>query len=293
MSGPGSTVLAIGASGRFAGLIVPELARRGVRVRAFLRDAGKADAARANGAVEIAIGDLRDPESVRAAMEAVEGVFYIGPAFAEEETAFGLRAVAAAEGSGVRRFVFSSVMHPAVPLAHHGAKLPVEAALQGSRLAYTILQPAMFFQNFAPDWPRIIGGGRFGAPYSKGARIGLVDYRDVAEVAAIALTEDGLGCGSFELCGEPALDRHAIAQIISEVSGVPIEAAEQTPGQWLETTTPRATDRVKKLLADMFAYYDLHGFAGNSLALGAILGREPRRLRAYIGELESRRRQAA
>jgi hypothetical protein len=35
----------------------------------------------------------------------------------------------------------------------------------------------------------------------------------------------------------------------------------------------------------MFAHYDHHGLVGSSLTLRAILGREPRTLRAYFEEL--------
>ena len=136
MTGTKPTILVIGASGRFAGMVVSELARRSVTVRAFLRDPAKADTVRANGATEIAIGDLRDPERLHVALEGVDGVFYIRPHFLEDETVLGLRVVEAAEPAGARRFAFSSVMHPAIPLSHHRAKLPLEAALvQGSRLA--------------------------------------------------------------------------------------------------------------------------------------------------------------
>jgi uncharacterized protein YbjT (DUF2867 family) len=281
------TILAIGASGRFAGMVVPELARRGVTVRALLRDPGKADAVRANGATEIAIGNLRDLDSLDAALEGVDGVFYLGPLFAEDEAAFGPKVVEAAERAGVRRFAFSSVLHPAIPLSHHTAKLPVEAALQGSRLAYAILQPAVFFQNLAPMWPQVRRTARLSAPYSRDVPIAFVDYRDVAEVAAIALTGDRLARGSFELCAEQGLDRRAIAAMMSDEAGHTIEAAEQTPQEWAGTTVFPGTDREKNLLVKMFAYYDAHGFAGNCLALTAILGREPRRLRDYIRELAS------
>jgi uncharacterized protein YbjT (DUF2867 family) len=281
-------ILAIGASGRFAGLVVPELARRGTTVRAFLRNSGKADAVRARGAAEIAIGDLRDRSCLDADMEGVDGVFHIGPLFAEDEAALGVGVVEAAERAGVRRFAFSSVMHPAIPLSHHAAKLPVEAALQGSGLAYAILQPAVFFQNLAPMWREALRTGRLSAPYSRKAPIGFVDYRDVAEAAAIALTGEQLAWGSFELCAEQRLDRNAIAAMMCEKAGIPVEAAEQTPEEWAATTTFPGTYREKALLAKMFAYYDLHGFAGNSLALTSVLGREPRRLGNYIGELASR-----
>ena len=86
MTGTKPTILAIGASGRFAGMVVSELARRSVTVRAFLRDPAKADTVRANGATEIAIGDLRDPDSLHVAMEGADRVFYIGPHFAADES---------------------------------------------------------------------------------------------------------------------------------------------------------------------------------------------------------------
>ena len=58
------TIWTVGVDGKFAGLVVPALASRGARVRGFIRDAGKADAARASGATEISGGDLHDPASM-------------------------------------------------------------------------------------------------------------------------------------------------------------------------------------------------------------------------------------
>ncbi len=59
--------LVVGATGRFAGLVVPALARRGVRPRGFVRTPEQADTARVNGAGEIVLGDLRDGASLKAA----------------------------------------------------------------------------------------------------------------------------------------------------------------------------------------------------------------------------------
>lgn len=51
-------VLMVGATGKFARSVVPELTKRGVTVRALLRDETKIDAAKKAGAQETAIGDL-------------------------------------------------------------------------------------------------------------------------------------------------------------------------------------------------------------------------------------------
>src|ERR1035441_9050024 len=85
-----STVLAVGAAGSFAGLVVPELARRAVNVRGLIRDARQGEAGRGPGAgggigaAEVAIGDLRDRASVDAALKGVGAVFYIAPAFIDD-----------------------------------------------------------------------------------------------------------------------------------------------------------------------------------------------------------------
>src|ERR1700674_561317 len=145
-----STILAIGAAGKFAGMVVPALTKRGARVRGLVTDAKQGDAVRSHGAAEVAVGDLRDETSVDAALKGVGAVFYIAPAFLPNEAAVGRHVVACAIGAGVRSFVFSSVIHPVLTeLENHAAKMPVEEALLVSDMEFVFLHPAMFFQNYA------------------------------------------------------------------------------------------------------------------------------------------------
>ena len=65
------TVLVVGASGKSAGLVVPALARRGAKIRAFLRKAEEAEAVLHAGAAEVAMGDLSEQSSVQRAMKGV------------------------------------------------------------------------------------------------------------------------------------------------------------------------------------------------------------------------------
>src|SRR5919109_791911 len=204
---PNPKILVIGAAGRTGGLVAQELARRGADVRALLRNRNAAAAAQANGASEIIIGDLRDPDSLKEAVAGADGVFHIGPAFAPDESEMGTAMVEAARRAGVRKFVFSSVIHPNnARLANHASKLPVEEAILMSRMEYTILYPATFYQNIAPAWEAIIRTGVFAEPFPKSVKLARVDYRDVAEVAAEALMGDRLAYGSFELCAGQMLN---------------------------------------------------------------------------------------
>ncbi|MFE0755367.1 NmrA family NAD(P)-binding protein [Inquilinus sp. NPDC058860] len=285
-----STILVIGAAGRFAGLVVPELARRGAVVRGLVRDDAKAAVARARGAAEIAFGDLRDRASLDAALLGVDGVFHIGPAFAPDEAELGVAMVEAAGRAEVRRFVFSSVIQATnTALANHASKIPVEAALHGSGMQYTILQPTNLMQNIGAAWPGVLAGGVFAEPFPRTARVARVDYRDVAEAAAIALTGDRLAYGSFELCADGLPDREEIAALMSAALGRPVRAEEPSFADWVAMAKPPYDSRQLALLEKVFAHYAAHGQPGNGLVARAVLGREPRSLRGFIEELAAGR----
>lgn len=276
-------VLSVGADGRFAGLVVPELIRRGASVRGLVHKPKNAREARNNGASEVVIGDLRDPQTLDSALKGVSRVFYIAPAFAPDEAQLGLNLISAARRAGVRRFVFSSAIHPTLELENHSAKIPVESALYSSGMEFVILQPATFFQIFDAAWPAILKTGVLAEPFSKTARIARVDFRDVAEVAALALLEDRLVFGTFELCADGMPSREDIARIMSDALGRAIQAAEPTFEEWAAKARP-PHDQMQPL-KKMYEFYGAQGAPGNSLTLRAILGRGPRTLRDYIAEL--------
>jgi uncharacterized protein YbjT (DUF2867 family) len=286
MTNDSSTILAIGAAGKFAGMIVPALTKRGARVRGFVKDANQGVAVRSHGAAEIAAGDLGDETSVDAALKGVGAVFYIAPAFLPNEAEVGRHVVASAIRAGVRRFVFSSVIHPVLTeLENHAAKIPVEEALLDSNMEFAFLHPAMFFQNYSQSWPNVLKTGVLAEPWSINTRFSRVDYRDVAEVVAIALTENRLNFGTFELCAEGHLNRTDVAQIMSEVLGRAITASKSDVPKNKDAARSGNEDSQNSAIRKMFRWYDSRGLLGNSLTLQAVLGREPRTLRAFFEDL--------
>jgi uncharacterized protein YbjT (DUF2867 family) len=254
-----------------------------------VRNKNKIDMAQQQGADEVVVGDLGDADSLYAAASEVEGVFHLNPAFSPNEADLGVAMVEAAKAAGVRKFVFSSVIHPSISaLSNHAAKRPVEEALCESGMQFTILQPTMFMQNFDSGWQTVMEKGRFALPYSKHAKASYVDYRDVAEVAAIAMTSDKLDFGTFELCDTGMVDRLELAGMMSEALDQPIDAGEPTFEEWAQTAhIPEGS--MREGMQKMYAHYDRYGFpGGNALILKAILGREPRPLRQYFYELANR-----
>ena len=60
-------IMMVGATGKYAGLVLPALKKRGATVRALVRNEEGARVAQELGADETAIGDLEDPASLSAA----------------------------------------------------------------------------------------------------------------------------------------------------------------------------------------------------------------------------------
>ncbi len=271
-------VLATGATGWVAQHVVSALVGAGHDVRAVVHDPAKAGIPLGLGAKETVQADLRNPASLDAALDGVDGAFLITPAFAPDATELGLALVEAAQRSGVRKLVYSGVYHPSLALENHASTLPIEAALYASDLDFTVLQPAMFLQGLDGAWGQARSSGALVMPWSKSSRMTYVDYRDVAEVAALAFSDERLSHGTFELAAGGMIDRTTLAELFSAASGIPI-TAQDVPAGALPSSLPAG-------LRAMFAEYDRHGFhGGNSLVLASILGRAPRSLEDYVTEL--------
>lgn len=189
--------------------------------------------------------------------------------------------VAAAQATGVHKFLFSSVIHLSIStMVNHAAKQPVEEAVYESGLDYTVLQPAMFMQTLAGAWAPTLESGQITMPYSKYSKMCFVDFRDVAEVAAKAFVDDALSRGTFELCSPGMVDREDLAKLISEALGRTITAGEVDTENWA-TTLPIPLGPLRDGLVAMDTHYNKFGLAGgNSLVLNTVLGRKPAHCRS-------------
>jgi uncharacterized protein YbjT (DUF2867 family) len=282
-------ILVIGASGYTGLAVIRALAIRGTSSRALIRDRAKADIVQAAGATEIAVGDLRDVDSVELAATGCDGIYFIGPRFMPEEAQVGRAIIDIAVRVGVQRFVYSGVYHPSIrDLLNHQVKVEVEDWLYRTDLEFTVLQPARFMHGpVLSSWSRIMSEGVYLDAFSPDRPMAFVDYDDVAEAAAIALTEPTLLRGTFELStGE--YTGHEVAAHISAALGRPVRAEQAALEDYEPAQGPAmANPYAREGFARLRQYYDDYGFrGGNTLVLETILGRKPTDFPAFVTRLQ-------
>ena len=277
-------ILVTGEAGKTGMEIIRTLAARGQRVRALARREAQAGALGQIGAHEIVAGDMLDEAVLARAARGVRAIYHICPNVHPGEAAIGQSIIAAARGAGVRLFVYHSVLHPQTEaMPHHWNKLRVEEMLFESGLPYTILQPAAYMQNVLAEQEAIVTQGIYRVPYSVQAPFSLVDLEDVAEAAAIVLTEPGHAGATYELCGPEALTPADIAAVWSAKLGRSVQAQQIAVEDWaLRAKAAGLSAYAVDALARMFRYYDQFGLWGNSRVLGHLLGRPPARFEAFV-----------
>lgn len=274
-------VLAVGAAGPSAGLVVSALAREGVEVCGLVHRSERAAEARRNGATEVAVADLNDRVALAQALVGIDAVFHIIPAFVTDEAATGVALVEVAAEAHISRFIFSSVYHPSLlDLSNHRDKMPAEQALFDSGMEYTILQPAMFMGQLDSVLQQATTSGVISGPYSASSRMAYVDYAEVAEVAAKSFTTDSFVNGVFELSGPGTYSREDLAAVLSDLLSRTVRAESSPPNLPAAAQIPPA---MREGLERMFAHYDRFGFSGgNSLVLSTMLGREATSVPEYL-----------
>jgi len=282
-----SLVLVTGASGKTGRAIIRALTCRGETVRALVHRPKQATALQELGAQEVVVSDLRDLTTMMSAARGVQAIYHICPNVHPDEVAVGENVITAAQAAGVERLVYHSVLHPQTEaMPHHWRKLRVEEKLFKSGRAYTILQPAAYMQNVLAYWKQIVEQGVYPVPYSVSARLSMVDLDDVAEAAAIVLTEPGHIGATYELTGPESLSQAEVAAILSQQLGRPVRAQTVPLDEWERKARDSGmSDYAIETLLKMFRYYDSFGLCGNPNILTWLLRRPATTFAAFVARI--------
>jgi uncharacterized protein YbjT (DUF2867 family) len=223
-------ILLTGATGVVGGELLPALLAEGHEIRALVRDPRKLGEHRVD--VQIALGDLGDPFSMRHAMRGVETVIHLAATIRDQpggtiEELNGLatmRLLRMAERAGVKRFVFFSAMGatPFQRTRFFRAKALAERAVTESELDTTVFAPSIVYR---PGDPWITLLHRLGmlpavpVSGSGAARYQPIWARDVARCVVAALDGGNPESPRFELAGPEVLSYDDIVERVLASNG--------------------------------------------------------------------------
>ncbi len=169
--------------------------------------------------VEVVIGDFEQASSLQWALTGIERAFLVSNS-SEGAEMQQLGFVKVAREVGLRHIVYLSRVNADKNstvrfLRAHGI---LEDAIASSGMAFTHLRPNYYMQGLLRFRASILSESRFAAPMD-GALVSMVDVRDIAAVAAAALTEDGHEGKTYDITGPDALTHGEVAAQLTQVLG--------------------------------------------------------------------------
>jgi uncharacterized protein YbjT (DUF2867 family) len=227
-------ILLTGATGVVGGELLPVLLAEGHQVRTLVRDPRRLGEHRVD--VQISLGDIGDPFSLRHAMRGVNTVIHLAATIRDQpggtiEELNGLateRLLRSAERAGVKRFVFFSAMGATAfqRTRFFRSKALAERAVRESPLDSTVFAPSIIYRPGDP-WitllqrfsllPAVPVSGSGHALYQP------IWARDVARCVVASLDpgtrRGGNPYGRYELAGPEVLSYDEIVELVIEASG--------------------------------------------------------------------------
>jgi uncharacterized protein YbjT (DUF2867 family) len=264
-------ILITGSGGTVGREVVRELAQAGKAVRAAYHSRPPT----APG-VQGARIDMTSGEGLDDAMRGIEALFLLAGEV-PDQVAAETRVVEAAKRAGVRRIVKLSVL-AAETEAYSFARIhrAVERAIESSGIPWTFLRPGSFMQNFATYYRDMIReqNGIF-LPMSD-SREAHVDARDIARVAAAALTRDGHAGKAYDLVGPEPLSYADAAAKISAVAGRTIAYVPMGDDDFIIAMRGMGVpDPSIEAMLDLYRFIRQGQLPKSSPAIRDVTGREP------------------
>lgn len=231
-------------------------------------------------------GDFADANSLRQAFAGVKTLFLLFP-FTPESVTLARNAVEAAKASGVTHIVRSSGAgaQAGSPVAIAELQGRIDAMIEQSGIAYTLLRPAGFMQNWVNFYADQIKAGSYAAAHGDAA-ITMVDVRDIAEVAAIVLTNPTAHAGrAYTLTGGEALSTGEQVAMISRAIGRPVRYEAISPEQAETALRGWGLPPAQIALYSSLAYVYRQGWAaGLSPDVQTLTGHVPRSFVDFVVE---------
>ncbi len=250
------------AAGVQGSAVVHAALRRGLKVRALVRDRERA-AALLPPSVELAEGDLRDAASLRAASTGISHAVLQIPIGSQGDMRIQAdNAVSASLASGMKSIVLklASASRPA-PCEEPSfvANAMIEDVVRASRLPFTIVRPTMYLDNLLKPSARkdIVEHGIFAPPIAESQRIAWTSVEDCAR-AAVTLLERGIVSGDHRIAGPESVDGNELVTRIGAGLGRRIAYRQQPLDEFERDVDAAMGPGTGRRVASKFRFFASH-----------------------------------
>ena len=211
------TIAVTGASGQLGHLVIEHLKEK-VPASTIVGLVRKPEKAKDLG-VQTRAADYTQPATLEAALEGVDTLLLISSSETGQRVAQHANVIAAAKKTGVKRIVYTSLLHAdRSPLNLAPEHIQTEADLKASGIVYTILRNSWYTENYTGSIPAALANGVFYGSAGN-AKICSAPRDDYAEAAAVVLTGEGHEGKTYELAGDEAYTLTDLAAEISRQTG--------------------------------------------------------------------------
>ena len=276
-------ITVFGATGTIGAPLLASLRAKGARLRAVTHNPDRCAALQAKGH-EVVVADFDNPQELEKACKGADRAFLVTPAHPDMRR-WKANAITAATRAGVRHMVMSTGLgaSPKSRMAFPKWHSESQEMLKHSGVDWTLIQPTYFMQNILWQADTIAAQSTY--LDDLGGPISWVDARDIADVAAEALTGDGHQGKAYGLTGAESLDGDEIAALLGKVTGREITVRPVATEESLAAMEASGMDRqVASAMAELAGLAPKGYLAGIETTIEDVLGRPARRFADFLSE---------
>lgn len=278
-----------GATGHLGSQIVEQLLERvpAEMVGVSVRDVSKATHLAERG-VRVRAGDFTDPDSLVHAFAGAQRVLVISAAIrGDGAVAANRAAIDAARAAGAERILYTSHQaaseHSLFPAQLTHAE--TERHLAGLGVPFTALRNGFYANTLGFMIAGAVESGRLVAPAD--GPVSWTDHADLAEVAALALAQEGLLDGvTPPLTAPETLDLEAVAAVLSDLTGRTVTRVFLDDEEWRAGAVGRGMPpAAADFTLGLYRAARRGEFAVTDPTLEALIGHRPRSARSVLEAL--------
>jgi NAD(P)H dehydrogenase (quinone) len=275
------SIAVAGATGRVGRRLISQLAQDRVAIVALTRQKSSSSFPEGVATAEL---DFDQPPTLMKALAGVDKLF-IAHGTSPQQVANEMALIDAAIETGVRHVVKLSVMGPSTPMNPFAWHSLIEAHLGQLSLASTVLRPTTFMDVLKRAGSAAASGTWAGA--AGNGRVNLIDSRDVADSARIALLEE-VAVGSkraYHLTGPRNWTMPQIAEELSGLLGHEVIYAHRSPAaQHYALVASGLSPFVAEILVGLDRIFHDSVLTERSFTVEDLTGTPPRSLSDWLVE---------